>query len=90
MTNDSDVHKRQNQGIRAKDLLENKIFINVFRKLEEKYLEDFTNSKPDDTQIREQTYLSLQNLRKLRQEISTLVTDGKIASAQIDNLNKKG
>ena len=53
-------------------------------------MEDFSNSKPDDTQIREQSYLSLQNLRKLRQEISTLVTDGKIASAQIDNLNKKG
>ena len=23
MTNDSDIHKRQNQGIKAKDLLEN-------------------------------------------------------------------
>ena len=90
MTNDSDIHKRQNQGIKAKDLLENETFNIVFQKLEEKYLEDFSNSKPDDTQIREQSYLSLQNLRKLRQEISSLVTDGKIASAQIDNLNKKG
>ena len=90
MTNDSDIHKRQNQGIKAKDLLENETFNIVFQKLEEKYLEDFSNSKPDDTQIREQSYLFLQNLRKLRQEISTLVTDGKIASAQIDNLNKKG
>lgn len=78
-----------NQDNKAKNLLNDTTFKRIFEILEKRYIEGFSESKSDDTQVRERCYRQLQALRKLREEISILVADGKLASEKLDNLNKR-
>ena len=89
MNDDLDLRNRANQGNKAKDLLNNDIFNRVFEILEKRYIEGFSESKSDDSHVREICYRQLQALRKLREEISILVADGKLASEKLDTINKK-
>ena len=89
MNDDLDLRNRANQGNKAKNLLNDTTFKRIFEILEKRYIEGFSESKSDDTQVRERCYRQLQALRKLREEISILVADGKLASEKLDNLNKK-
>ncbi len=87
--NDDNVplSKRKARGDKAKSLLQNEIFNEVFSTLEKRYIEGFAESKIDDSKTRETCYFLLQNLRKLRQEMVLIVNDGDIATKQLDNLN---
>ena len=73
MNDDLDLRNRANQGNKAKDLLNNDIFNRVFEILEKRYIEGFSESKSDDSHVREICYRQLQALRKLREEISILM-----------------
>tara|TARA_E500000178_G_C16848795_1_gene674166 strand:+ start:260 stop:544 length:285 start_codon:yes stop_codon:yes gene_type:complete len=91
MQNDDDLDLRQRmaQGNQAKDLLENPIFKKVYRILEERYVSGFSESKPEDKEVRERSYFLLQSLRKVREEMQILVSDSKLAKEKLDNLHKR-
>lgn len=91
MQNDDDLDLRQRmaQGNQAKDLLENPIFKKVYRILEERYVSGFSESKPEDKEVRERSYFLLQALRKVREEMQILVSDSKLAKEKLDNLHKR-
>jgi len=89
MNDDNDLRKRASQGNKAKDLLNNDIFKKVLDSLEKRYIEGFSESKSDDSHVREICYRQLQALRKIREEISILVADGKLATEKLDTINKK-
>ena len=62
MNDDNDLRKRASQGNKAKDLLNNDIFNKVLDSLEKRYIEGFSESKSDDSHVREICYRQLQAL----------------------------
>ncbi len=82
----SDEHKLirdASQGTRAKELLENEELKSAFATLERQYIEGWLGSGPRDTEGRERLFSHVQNLRKLQQHLSTVLSNGKLAEQEL-------
>lgn len=74
-------------GNRAKEVLENEVFIQAFESIEKEVTEQWTNSPARDSQGREKCWEYLMLLRKVRQNMVTTLETGKLA--QIDLAHKR-
>ena len=80
MTNEDQVNK----GRKAKQLLEDETLNITITKLENDQLWAFKSSKPEESAKREVAWCMLQAIDGLRQELTKVMDNGKIAQNAID------
>jgi predicted metal-dependent hydrolase len=73
----------------AQALLENEILREAFVRLEERYVEEWRVSQFRDTDARERLWQAVNVLRKVKDHLAKVVSDGTLAQREIDQLAEK-
>lgn len=76
------------RAVRAQALLDDPLLQEAFVALDTEYVQAWRNSLARDDDARLRIWHAVQALGKLRDHLSTVVSDGKLAQAQIDELIK--
>ena len=84
MTNEDQVNK----GRKAKQLLEDETLNTASAKLENDQLWAFRSSKPEESVKRETAWCMLQAIDGLKQELTKIMDNGKIAQSAITKSQK--
>lgn len=71
------------RGARAKEILENELYIEAFQTIKDEVLEAWQQSPSRDLEGREKLYLMLGMLNKVQSTLQTVMETGKIAQAQL-------
>jgi hypothetical protein len=87
--NEGKVREQMDRGERASALLRNELLNEAFENLEEDFIQAWKHSPVNDSQNRERLYMLCQNLSALKGYLEGIVTDGKLAKAQLDELQNR-
>jgi hypothetical protein len=82
----SNLEKRAYDGDQARAVLENEAFDRAFITIEQEYIEAWKNSPARDTAGRESLYTTLRLLNKLKATLEAEMTDGRLASMELEHL----
>lgn len=77
---------QQVRAASAQAIIENPVFIGAMTTLEERYIEQFRTSKPDDDVARKDAYLSLQLLAQLSELLIKVAAEGRLASRELERI----
>jgi uncharacterized protein (DUF488 family) len=86
MTDEARLHTDAARGVRAKSLIENELLQEAFDVLERDYSAALFGTKPQDQISREKLYLAVNVVRKVRDHIARVISDGKLAEKQLQEL----
>lgn len=87
--NEGKVRESMERGEKASALLRNELLQEAFDRLEADFIQAWKASSVEDSQNRERLYMLCQNLSALRGYLEGVVTDGKLAKAQLDELHNR-
>jgi hypothetical protein len=74
------------KAARAQDLLDNELLNESFKMLEDTYTAAWRATTVDDLASREKLFLAVNIVGKVRDHLSTIVTNGKLAQAELKEL----
>jgi hypothetical protein len=74
---------------RAQALLENGLLQEAFVRLEERYIDEWCVCQFRDTDARERLWQAVNILGKVKDHLAKIVSDGKLAQREIDQLAQK-
>ncbi len=74
---------------RAEVLLRNELLQEAFDKLEARYIEEWRASQFRDTDARERLWGAVNVLRKVKDHLAQIVSDGKLAQREVDRLTER-
>ena len=77
------IEQRLNRGSRAREVLENEVFIEAFSAIEQEYIEAWKTSPVRDEIGREKLWLMLSLLGKVKSQITTTLETGKLAQTEM-------
>lgn len=80
------LHRDAGRALRATNLLENELLTEAFAKLETAYIEAWRSSPAKDTDARERLFLAINVVGKVRDHLTAIVTNGKLAQAELNAL----
>lgn len=80
------LHRDAGRALRAANLLENELLTEAFAKLETAYIEAWRSSPAKDTDGREKLFLAINVVGKVRDHLTAIVTNGKLAQAELNAL----
>lgn len=83
MTDEDTLSQAAAKAARAQSLLGNELLTDAFAALEEAYTQAWRSTTVDDSAGREKLYLAVNIIGKVRDHLTTIVNDGKIAAAQL-------
>ncbi len=86
MSDDDRLNQAAARAARAHDLLENEVLSEAFDKLEQSYISAWRATVIDDVAAREKLFLAINIVGKVRDHLATVVADGKLAQAQLNEL----
>lgn len=89
MIDELKANQDQARGARAKALLENELLTEALAMLEVAYIERWRATHIDDEKGREKLFLAVNVLGKVTAHLHTVVSDGKIAAKQLDDLARE-
>ena len=87
--NEGKAREDVSRGEKEASLLRNEILQEAFQTLEQDFIQAWKSSSVDDSQNRERLYMLCQNLSALRGYLEGVVTSGKLAKAQLDELQNR-
>lgn len=87
--NEGKAREQMERGEKAAALLRNEILNEAFEKLETEFVQAWKHSSVDDSQNRERLYHLCQNLSALQGYLQNIITDGKLAKAQLEELQNR-
>ena len=70
----------------AKRLLEHEILARAFREAEANFIQQWQDSEPKDTQVREAAYAKVQALAEVQRVLRSIIADGEL---QVGRLRRK-
>jgi len=76
--------QRVQRGGNAMKLLESSEIQEALDSLEDQYIEDWKNTKDDDTAGRELCYANQRVLQDFKDRLTSFVSDGRMAAKQLD------
>jgi|TARA_R100001129_G_scaffold119792_2_gene83103 hypothetical protein len=79
-----DLEKEQKRGQRAKQILEDEIFVEAVQKVSGELHQEWKNSPVRDTEGREKIYMMEKMLNVLLVQLQSVMETGKLASKQIN------
>jgi predicted metal-dependent hydrolase len=74
---------------RAQALMENELLQEAFARLEDRYLAEWRVTQFRDTDARERLWQAVNVLRKVKDHLGKIVSDGKLAQHEIDQLAQR-
>ena len=80
------LHTDAARGVRAKSLIENELLHEAFEVLERDYSAALFGTKPQDQIAREKLYLAVNVVRKVRDHIARVISDGELAEKQLQEI----
>lgn len=78
------LEQRQHEGSRAREVLENEVYVDAFAAIRQEYTNAWMNSPARDEAGRERIYWMLKTLEKVQAQLEAAMTDGKIASMELE------
>lgn len=81
--NETKLRQEQDRAQKAKELLENELFVSMFNDFEKEVIESLAECPVRDTEGRDIYLLTLQINRKLRSILTGYVETGKLATAEL-------
>lgn len=87
--NEGKAREKISRGEKAASLLRNDILTEAFQSLEDEFIQAWKHSDVNDSQNRERLYMLCQNLSAVKAYIEKVVTDGKLATAQLEELQNR-
>ena len=79
-----DLEKEIQRGHRAKQILEDPIFVEALQKVSQELDQEWINSPIRDTEGREKIYMMKKMLNVLHVQLQSVLETGKLASKQIN------
>ena len=79
-----ELEKEQQRGHRAKQILEDEIFVEAIQKVSAELDQEWINSPVRDTEGRERIYMMKKMLNVLLVQLQSVMETGKLASKQIN------
>lgn len=79
------LESRIYDGNRAKEILENEVFQQVWIDIEQEYTEAWKNSPARDEEGRRKIWLYIQLMRKLKDQIVSTMESGKLAELDLQH-----
>lgn len=79
------IEKRIYDGSRAKEVLDNEVFQQVFADIEQELTQAWMNSPQRDTEGREKLFTSITMLRKVKACLQTSLETGMLASKELEH-----
>ena len=86
--NENKTRQRQDRAEKAAALLRNELFVEAFEYLDEQFIEAWRTSSVDDKEARENLFLLMQALGAVKGYFQSVVEDGKLAKAQLDDFKR--
>jgi hypothetical protein len=74
---------------RAEALLQNELLQEAFFKLEDRYIEEWRATGLRDSDARERLWKAVDVVRKVKDHLGTIVSDGKLAQRELDELTRR-
>tara|TARA_R110000772_G_scaffold239452_1_gene351531 strand:+ start:244 stop:531 length:288 start_codon:yes stop_codon:yes gene_type:complete len=87
--NEGKSREMMERGEQAAGLLRNEILQEAFENLENEFILAWKQSSVEDSQNRERLYMLCQNLSAVRGYLENVVTSGKLAKSQLDELQNR-
>jgi hypothetical protein len=87
--NEGKARELMQRGEKAASLLRNEILLEAFETLEADFIQAWKHSPVNDSQNRERLYMLCQNLSAVQAYLEKVVSDGKLAKSQIDELQNR-
>lgn len=87
--NEGKIRGEVERGEKAASLLRNELLQEAFQQLEADFIQAWKVSSVEDSQNRERLYMLCQNLSALRGYLEGIVTNGKLAKAQLAELQNR-
>ena len=84
--NEGKAREAINRASKAEALLKNELLQEGFDYLETQFIEAWRNSEVTDSESRERLYQLLKNLEALKGYFNTVIEDGKMANAQLEQV----
>jgi predicted metal-dependent hydrolase len=89
MSDEHRLHADIARQARAQALIADALLQDAFVRLEERYIEEWRVSQFRDTDARERLWQAVNVLRKVKDHLAKIVSDGKLAQREIDQLAQK-
>ena len=86
MSNDDRLHDALGRASRAQDLLRSELLIEAFKTLEDSYTAAWRASTVDQVNAREKLFLAINIVGKVRDHLTNVVQNGKLAQAELQQL----
>lgn len=86
MSDESALHKASAKAVRAQNLLDNELLAEAFKGLEEAYTTAWRSTTIEDVSAREKLFLAINVVGKVRDHLTSIVTNGKLAQAELKEL----
>jgi hypothetical protein len=84
--NETQLGEAVTKAMRAQDLLENELLSEAFKGLEDGYAAAWRATGIEDVAAREKLFLAINIVGKVRDHLATILTDGKLAQAELKEL----
>ena len=84
----STLEQRLYLGDRAKEVIENEVFIDAFTQIQNEVIEQWTHSPARDAEGRERLWTYLQMLKRLQAQLQQTMESGQLA--RLDLEHKRG
>jgi hypothetical protein len=88
--NEGKARERQDRAAKAEALLRNELFVEAFEYLDEQFIDAWKTSAINDAEAREKLFHLMQALGAVKGYFSSVVEDGKLAKAQLDEFRRYG
>lgn len=77
------IEKRIHDGARAREVLENEVFLDAFSAIENEVIEKWKTSPARDAEGREKLWAYLQLLQKVKAHLTSTMETGRLAQLEI-------
>jgi hypothetical protein len=84
--NETQLGEAAAKALRAQDLLDNELLSEAFKGLEDSYTTAWRASGIEDIAAREKLFIAINIVGKVRDHLTSIVTNGKLAQAELKEL----
>ncbi len=86
MIDESKLDQAAAKAVRAQELLDNELLTEAFRGLEDSYTAAWRATRIEDVAAREKLFLAINVVGKVRDHLSGILNNGKLAQAELKAL----
>ena len=86
MIDESKLDQAAAKAVRAQELLDNELLTEAFRGLEDSYTAAWRATRIEDVAAREKLFLAINVVGKVRDHLSGILNNGKLAQAELKEL----